>query len=152
MANGFLLVVLGVILLLSGLRAWHDANRDNYALFGTVLLLFVLVYSVTLLNLRVTGNGLTFEQAENVKKEIYAAKEDVEKIAESTLKTAFVLADGSSRFGGMPAEHKAQIEQYFKQVGKDAGLDYEKAKSDANHDIHQLQIKLDQRIKKESTK
>jgi hypothetical protein len=141
-------VLLGGVLAFAGYRAWQIPNRDNYALFASALLLFVLIYCVSVMNLRIGGSGLTVEQAETVKKEIYAAKDDVAKIAESTLKTALVLADGSSRFGGMPGEHKEQIEQYFKSLGKYSGMNYEKALSEANQDVANIQRKLDERIKK----
>ncbi len=39
-------------------------------------------------------------------------KKDISVVAENTTKMAFIIADGSSRFGGIPAEHLEVIKQY----------------------------------------
>jgi hypothetical protein len=61
--------------------------------FGFMILLTSILYSVVVLDLVVTNNTVTKAQA---------TKEEIKKIAELIVKTAFVLSDGSSRFDGTP--------------------------------------------------
>jgi hypothetical protein len=143
MGTGFLLGFLGVVMGLTGWRAWHRPSRENHALFGGILLLFVLIYCVSVLDLKIGGSGLTIEQAEKVRKDVYAAKEDIDRTAQAMLKASLVLADGASRYGGVPSVHKEQIQDYFKQLGKDEGFDYQGTVREGEFDIKQLDKKIE---------
>lgn len=96
---------------------WHrQPFKDNLMFLGFMVLLTSALYSVVILDIRIEGTNLSVQKIEKAKEEIFATKRDISKIAEVVIKSAFVLADGSSRLGGTPAEHKAKLEEYTKEL------------------------------------
>ena len=86
-----------------------NPTRENYFLFSIVLLFFLVIYCVSVLQYRITGSTVGVEKAIQ---QINTSKEEISKVAENLVKMAAVIADGSSRYGGMPKAHQQQIEKY----------------------------------------
>ena len=101
-----ILILLLVFVVGAAYALWGNRSRENYVFMGFVLLLFVTVYSVSVLGYRITGSNIGIEEA---RKEIEASKLEVSTIATTLLKITYLAANGSSRWGGMPKEHLEEI-------------------------------------------
>lgn len=111
-----LLVALTAILILAGVK-WHkNQTRDNVLFFGFMVLLTSVLYSVVVLDIRIAAPNVSVERIEKVRNEVFATKQDIAQIAGLVIKSAFVLSDGSSRFGGTPQEHRAKLEEYAREL------------------------------------
>ena len=72
---------------------------------------------------------------------VEAKKDEISMIAETNLKIAYILADGSSRWGGVPPEHLAKIKEFEKEIGEFLSNDFE-------DEIKAILVDLDKKIKK----
>jgi len=71
--------------------------------------------SISFLNYKITGSNIGIE-VEKTRQEIEASKDEIEKLANTLIKVSYVIADGSSRFGGMPEEHQSKIKEYQNSI------------------------------------
>jgi hypothetical protein len=120
---GLLLFALGALTSLVGWAWWSSPTRDNTMLFGSLIAAILLVYCVSILGWRVTGKGMSFEQAQQVKQEMLATKAEVADMIQLLTKMAAVVADGAGRFGGFPSAHHDQLEVYRRQLTPIVGLE-----------------------------
>ncbi len=111
-----LLLCLVIILILAGYKWFRNPTRDNVFFFAALIFLTTVLYSVTVLDLRITGSNVSLEKIETARTQVVATKDEIAKIAGLVIKSAFVLSDGSSRFGGTPQEHKTKLEEYASQL------------------------------------
>ena len=105
----FILIVVGAVGVYALLLLRDNRTRENYYFFSVVLLFFLVIYCVSVLQYRITGSTVGVEKAIQ---QINTSKEEISKVAENLVKMAAVIADGNSRFGGMPKVHQQQIEKY----------------------------------------
>src|SRR5438034_2190253 len=110
-----LLIALLALTGLVGVRWSRKDSIQNTALFGGSIALIALTYAVGVLHWAVAGTGVTVKEAEQLRADLYATKEDVAKLASLALQSAFVVADGASRVGGTPEEHMEQLKGYVRQ-------------------------------------
>lgn len=79
-------------------------------------------------------------KAEKALQEANKAKESVSKIATVLLKISYIIADGSSRFGGIPKEHINKIKECQESIkeflDKDLELEIEKNIQELNKKIN----------------
>jgi len=138
-----ILLILLVSVVVSFAMLMTERRVENYVLFGFALLLFTIVYCVMLLDVRITGSSVGIERA---KREIEQSKEQMSLLARNMFKTAFILADGSARWGGTPPEHKEKIREYMESLDEylDANLD-----SEIQADIKTLAAEIEARNKKQ---
>jgi len=132
--------VLVVITLPVGWKWFQKASRDNALFFGFMILLISVLYSVVVLDLIVTNNTVTKAQA---------TKEEIKKIADLIVKTAFVLSDGSSRYDGTPLEHREKLEEYARELASITKRDSAELIKDINRTIKGLNDSFDKRIQSE---
>jgi hypothetical protein len=98
-----LLFCLGVY---SFLLLQTNQTRENYLFCGFILLLFLIVYCVSVLDFRITGTSIGIEQTV---KQIESSKEEIKKVAGVLIKIAMILADGAGRYDGIPDVHLKEI-------------------------------------------
>lgn len=126
--------------LLVGYKWFKYPVRDNALFFGFMLLLISVLYSVVVLDLVVTNN--TVKKAE-------ATKEEIKNIADLIVKSAFVLSDGSSRFGGTPPEHKAKLEEYTHELARITKQNPAGLLEEVNRTLKELNDSINKRIQSE---
>src|SRR5712692_8030824 len=108
--GGMFVSFLFLVAVVAGGWLYKNPSRDSALLFGFTLLLFSILYSVVVLHLEVTGFGYSVKRIEATRKEI-------EEIAEKTILSAYVVADGVARGGGFfPGEYREQLEKYAKEL------------------------------------
>jgi hypothetical protein len=129
--------VLVVITLPVGWKWFQKPSRDNALFFGFMILLTSILYSVVVLDLVVTNNTVTKAQA---------TKEEIKKIAELIVKTAFVLSDGSARFDGTPLEHRKKLEEYARELASITKGDSAELMENVNRTIKGLNNSINKRI------
>lgn len=143
----------GLLLLLLGcfgysFRLLHrEKRKENYIFFGFNLLLLSLVYSVGVLRVKVSGNSVGIEireeiqKAEDAKREVAQSASSAAQLAATLAKMSFVAADGASRFGGPPDEHKKLLRKYASSL---------KAyyPGDLNKEVDAVLLDLDQQIRR----
>ncbi len=117
--TALLVVALLAVVALSGSRWWSEAkpSTQTTALFGAFVLLLVLAYAVGVLEWDVAGSTLRVRrQVRRAQQDVLATKDEVTEIAQLALKAAFVVADGSSRYGGTPEEHLRALRGYVQSL------------------------------------
>ena len=104
-AIGFLLLLIFIISLYALYLLTQDKTPENYLFFGFTSLTFIIIYSISILNYKITGSSIGIE-VEQARQEIMTSKKEIETLANTLIKLSYVIADGSSRFGGMPKNIK----------------------------------------------
>lgn len=107
-------IILTILFLCSVFALWEiHKNRTREATYLAIvsILLFTAIYCVSVLGYKIGGGYITLEEAQQVKKDIYAAKADVQEMAKLLIETAYIQMDGTGRWGGIPPEHKAEIQK-----------------------------------------
>lgn len=116
------LLVLGAVIIYSGWFAHKQITSSNakeaYWLFGFCLLLFTLIYSVKVLGISIQGKEISIQmkQVQEARDTVLATQQEVDKIATELVKTLYLLMDGSGRFGGFPAIHRAEMAKHFRTL------------------------------------
>jgi hypothetical protein len=142
-----LLVALTAILILAGAK-WHkNQTRDNVMFFGFMVLLTSVLYSVIVLDIKIAAPNVSVERIEKVRNEVFATKQDIAQIAGLVIKSAFVLSDGSSRFGGTPSEHKAKLEEYARELTELTKQNRGELMSEVNRTIQELNDSIKKRLR-----
>ncbi len=132
MGKWLLFVPLLLVTFFAGWKWSKHQTRDNVWFFAFMILLSVIMYSVVVLDIRISGSSLTVtmgqiktatKQIQTAKKKVLATKQDVEEIGKLIFKTAFVLSEGSHRMRGVPPEHEAKLKEYAKEMSELTGQD-----------------------------
>ncbi len=144
-AIGFLLLLIFIISLYALYLLTQDKTPENYLFFGFTSLTFIIIYSISILNYKITGSSIGIE-VEQARQEIMTSKKEIETLANTLIKVSYVIADGSSRFGGMPKEHQDKIREYQNSIKTflDQNIDEEVKKT-----ISGLNEAIDLRINKD---
>ena len=137
----FILIVLSIFLIGAASLLWNNRVRDNYIFTGFILLLFVTIYSVSVLGYRITGSSIGIEEA---RKEIEASKKEISAVATALLKITYLAANGSSRWGGIPKEHLEEIQKIHKSLGDYIPNDVEQ---DIKNKLSVIDAKIESRNK-----
>jgi hypothetical protein len=95
----------------------------------------------TLLDFRITGGTVGIERARN---EVYAVRAEVEEIANTLVKISAMVADGSGRWGGFPAEHRSKIDEYTQSLRALLSKDIAQQVAD---DVALVNERLQERVK-----
>lgn len=106
----FILLILTFIGWYGLFRIKKETTKEKYIFLGFVILLFTIIYSVSILGYKV-GGAVDISKIETTKKEIYDAKRDVENMAKDILEISYIIADGTGRWGGMPSQHLTEIKK-----------------------------------------
>ena len=116
----FILIFIPIILitLLAGWMFVKHQTRDNVWFFAFMILLSVALYSVVVLDIRISGSNLTVEKIKKARDDVFTTKQEVGEIGKLIFKAAFVLSEGSRRFGGVPPEHEAKLKEYAREMSK----------------------------------
>jgi len=114
-AIGSILAILFVVVCYAFILLCISKKAENYWFLSFNILLFVVIYCVSILDYRITGSNIGIEKAV---KEINVSRKEIEDIAVSLFKVAHILADGTGRMGGMPDEHKNKILSIQEEMGK----------------------------------
>jgi gas vesicle protein len=113
----WLKIILLIFILIPTIFAFFWAcklkTKETFHLFGLLFLIFVVIYSVSILGYRITGTNFGIEKA---KSEIEASKKEISEVANTLVKMAYIIADGSERWDGMPPEHFNKIKQYRNEI------------------------------------
>lgn len=108
-----LLLVILISTLIYAFRLLIDDNksRDRYIFFSFTLVLFILIYSVSILNYKISGDHLSVEVRQQLAK-TNAQVNDISKVVSTLLKINAITVDGSGRYDGVPPEHTQKIKEY----------------------------------------
>lgn len=139
-ATGVLLAALAAAVAFSVSLLLESRTRESYVLFGFTSLVAVIVYMTTLLDFRISGANVAVEKA---KSEVYAARADVVEIANTLVKMSAIVADGSGRLGGFPAEHQAKVDEYIRNLRTILIGDIDKQ---VDADVREVRTLIDERI------
>jgi hypothetical protein len=142
----FILLLLFVFLVGAAFFLWSNRTRESYVFTGFVLLVFVTIYSVSVLGYRITGTNIGIEEA---RKEIETSKKEISTVATTLLKITYLVADGSGRWGGMPQEHLDEIRKLQSSLHNYLPEDLEK---DVQKRVALLNEQINLRNKKQEKK
>ncbi|MEK6776159.1 MAG: hypothetical protein AABY87_04660 [bacterium] len=106
-----------IVTLFAGRKWFKQQTRDNTWFFAFMILLSVALYSVVVLDISISGSNLTVEM-KKARDDVLATKQEVGEIGKLIFKAAFVLSEGSQRFGGVPPEHEAKLKEYAREMSK----------------------------------
>jgi len=113
MMKAVIVVTLGLFLLYALWKAHKNWTRDGIYFLAFNILLFAIVFCVVVLGYRL-GGYITFEEVQQAKEDIYAAKADVQEMTKLLIETAYIQMDAAGRLGGTPPEHRAEIQKNAK--------------------------------------
>jgi len=111
-----LLVILSFLAILcsSAFAAGVYLNSSAaFALSGVALLPLVGIFAVGVLDYKVGGNQLTLEKRFQ---DVEQSNKELKYVVVSLSKAMFVIARGSSGFGGMLDEHYTLVENYLEPI------------------------------------
>src|SRR5438132_1526763 len=131
---------LAVAAVFAGWKWWNTPSSDNALFFGFMLILISVLYAVVVLDLVVTNN--TVKKAE-------ATKGEIKNIADLIVKTAFVLSDGSSRYGGTPPEHIAKLQEYTHELAVITNRNEAELMEQVHRTLQELNDAIQRRIQSE---
>jgi len=114
-----ILSILGVLVICAFFWTRRDAKKEKLAFLGFTVLLFTIIYCVSILGYKI-GGPVDISKVEKAKKEVYAAKEDILEMTKDIIKIAYILADGAGRWNGMPKEHLEEINKIKNQLFKNS--------------------------------
>lgn len=113
--TGFILIILAAIGIYAFFWAKENQTKEALLFFGFMILLFTIIYATSVLNYKISG-AVDISKLEQTKQEVYVAKKEVEEITNGLMEISFILADGSSRWGGMPQEHLNEIKKIYEKL------------------------------------
>ena len=118
----------------------NEQKRDTVRFYIIIVSFVVSVIAATLSWVQTTEAKKERIQAENALEQANAAKENVTETANALLKISYIIADGSSRLGGMPKEHMNKIKEYQNSISSylDKNLD-----NDIETEIEDLNLLID---------
>ena len=106
-------IFLFILLLASIANLYIEKTRDSYLFAGFILILFIIVFTVTVLDYQIFGHffGIKKELAylKNQQNEIY-------KVTNALLKITYIVADGSNYWEGVPEPFKRNINKYVNDI------------------------------------
>jgi hypothetical protein len=108
-----ILAVLTYFGIYASLLLKFSKSTENYLFLSYIILLFVIIYCVSVLKYKITGSTVGVEET---LKEINTSKSEIKTITESFIKITYILADGIGSFGGFPDEHKNEISSIQKSL------------------------------------
>ena len=114
--NKSLIFILGVLFIFCVSAFAVGALKNSNAAFvlsGAALLPFVGIFAVGVLDYKVGGNQLTLEKRIN---DVEVENKELKNAVTSLLEAIYVVARGSSGFGGMLPEHYELIEKYLQPI------------------------------------
>lgn len=77
-------------------------------------------------------------EIENQKKQLNLTKTQLQRATMLNLRIAAIVADGSSRFDGLPSAHRSRIENYRKELQQLLGVDYSEFNRAIDREIAEL--------------
>lgn len=123
----------------------NDKKRDNIKFWIIIGGFIISIISATASYMQMTEARNERIEAEKALAEANLAKESVKETATALLKISYILADGSSRWGGVPQEHKDKIKEYQQSIGNYLDKNLE---NELKNDIKELNTKIEKRTKK----
>ena len=106
-------IFLFILLLASIANLYIEKTRDSYLFARFILILFIIVFTVTVLDYQIFGHffGIKKELAylKNQQNEIY-------KVTNALLKITYIVADGSNYWEGVPEPFKRNINKYVNDI------------------------------------
>jgi len=112
--NWVLIIFLILTLLLCGRLLWrNEENQAAYFLFGSVLILVVIVFLVTVLEFKIGGSIVNLE---NATQELEKSKREMQEVSRTISKVALFLSEKEENMGDFEPEYREQIDEYLKEL------------------------------------
>lgn len=122
------IIILGILVIVGWWGVFYvkkDFPKEKYIFLGFIVLLFSVIYGVSILGYKIGGAVDISKDIEKARKEIYAAKNDLVGIAKDVTEISYILADGTGRWNGMPKEHLEEINKIKGELFKKLSLSQE---------------------------
>ena len=135
----FILIIIGAVGCYAFQLLYNNKTRENYVFFSIVLLLFLVVYCVSVLKYRITGSTVGIEhiqQAKTIEANVTLERQKVEKL-EKTIQDLAAKVTMLSGVGSASAK---------KDDGKSASQYAKELKMYQNQVIEQLPLNLRQEV------
>ena len=115
-AIGFLLLLIFIISLYALYLLTQDKTPENYLFFGFTSLTFIIIYSISILNYKITGSSIGIE-VEQARQEIMTSKKEIETLANTLIKLSYVIAGMDlADLAVLSKEHQDKIREYQNSI------------------------------------
>jgi hypothetical protein len=139
----FIVLIYGFAALVVGMSSHLEAGEREpiiwFLVFFPCIVIIIFAWLVAYHHNKLYAPS-DYKDDESFLRSINTAKNEISEIAGATIKIAYILADGSGRWGGMPDEHMNKIKEYEKNIEKyfsgDLHGEIKKALDDVNQSIN----------------